>query len=253
MKVYQNPIILLFVLSILAFPAADAVNITLTSLMCYKDTAEVGPDHVMVKIYANSRLIESVGPEIMYRGWTWHLNQDIPNPHNSDVTVTLLEDDSVKDDELGTVTIRPEPTGVFIRNLPDILASEGTTHYTLSYEVTDETTPIQQYYVKIMSVKCNDAQEARDEIKILVNDRDLWSAENFKTGQTKDTPSDYLQVTSPVKIDVFEEDGLYDDHIGTYEFDITREMLRKTRSHTFSRDSGITGDATYTVSFFVGS
>ena len=253
MKVYQNLIILLFVLSILAFSSADAVNITLTSLMCYKDTGEIGPDEVIVNIYANSRLIESLGPEIMYRGWTWGLDHDISNPHNYDVTVTLLEDDPVKDDELGTLTIRPEPTGVFIRDLPDIIASEGTTHYKLSYEVKDETTPIQKYYVKIVSVKCNDAQEAKDEIEIFVNDRLTWSAENFKTGQTRDTPSEYIQVTSPVKIDVFEEDGIYDDHIGTYEFDITRDMLRTTQSHTFSRDSGITGDAKYTVSFFVGS
>jgi len=253
MKVYQILIITLFFLNILAFSAVDAGNVKLTSLMCYQDTAEIGPDEVIVEIYANDRLIESLGPEVMYRSSNWFLNHDISNPNNYDVRIKLKEDDPQHDDEIGVFTIRPEPTGVFTRDLPDIIASEGTTHYKLSYEVTDESTPIQPYYVKIESVKCNDAQEAKDEIEIFVNGEMAWNADNFKTGQTRNTPSDYIQVTSPVKIDVFEDDGIYDDHIGTYEFDITRDMLRTTQSHTFSRDSGITGDAKYTVSFFVGS
>jgi hypothetical protein len=135
----------------------------------------------------------------------------------------------------------------------DIISSEGTTHYKLSYEVTDERTEIQHYYVRFQSVKCNDAQESQDEIFIMVNDIRAWSAENFKTGQTRNTPSELIQVPGHVKIDVWEDDGVYDDHIGTYEFDTTSEMLRTTQSHTFSRDRGITGDAKYTVSYYVAS
>lgn len=244
----------LLLTSMLSFSAADAVTVILKLLMCYESTAEPVADEVYIEIHANERLMETLGPQTMWDGFGWNMHHDISNPHNYDVVVRLFEDDPyTKDDDLGSFTIRPEPLGEFTVDHPYELAGEHATHYRFTYEVTDEHTLSQNYYVKIQSATCNDAQEASDEIFINVNDGHAWSADNMKTGQTRDNPSELIQVPGHVKIEVWERDTGSDDLIGTYEFDITRDILRTTRSHTLSRDSGIVGDAKYTVTYFVAS
>ena len=255
-------LIFLLLICIFAFFSADAVTIRLKSLMCYETTAEI-TDEMRIELSCHDTYYNPhpFTGHTMKDGESWIINDDFENPDNYDVTLWLYEDDtygrddSSKDDLIDFFTIPPEPLGAFTKDLPDRLSSPHTTHYQVSYEVLSDTILLAEltYFLNIQSFKCNDAQESKDEVYILVNGENIWEEQDLKSGQTL-VPSQFLyagrtEVHSHVKMEVWERDSASSDLIGTYEFDITPEMIGNILSHTFSRDSGIVGDAKYTVTF----
>ncbi|NLV27173.1 MAG: hypothetical protein GXY48_08435 [Methanomicrobiales archaeon] len=239
--------------------------------MCYETTSETTDD---IRIEIRGPGIEKdwggKGGHDMKDGDSWVINEIIENPENQQVLFLLYEDDSpyqkstnsLLDDLIGRFTIPPE-VGVFTRDLPDILSSPHTTHYQISYEVGRDTgsgngTLPHTYYLTIQSVKCNDAQESRDEIFIKINDENVWEEHNLKSGETKWPSPQYITVPTHVKMEVWERDTSSSDRIGTYEFDIYNSRFNSTlnnvdipQSHVFKRDSGIVGDAKYTVAYII--
>jgi hypothetical protein len=240
--------------------------------MCYETTSETTDD---VRIEMRAPGIEKnwggKGGHDMKDGDSWVMNEIIENPENQQVLFLLYEDDSpsqtstnsLLDDLIDSFSILPE-VGVFTRDLPDKLSSPHTTHYLISYEVGGDTGNFDYgalpftFYLTIQSVKCNDAQESKDEIFIKINDENVWEEHDLKSGETKYPSPQYITVPRHVKMEVWERDTSSSDHIGTHEFDIYEfnitqalDILDIPQTHVFSRDSGIVGDAKYTVTYII--
>lgn len=256
----KKVLIILFLISALTFFSADAVSIRLDSLMCYETTAET-TDDLRIVVWSNDGEMSwgGKGGHDMKDGDSWIINDIIEDPDNQGLEFILYEDDSpyksqtdyVLDDVIGRFWISPE-IGKFTRDLPDGLSSPHTTHYQSSYEVFEVGTNMtQRFFISIQSVKCNDAQESKDEVYITINNENVWEEHDLKSGQTRTLRPQYILVPDHVKMEIWERDISSSDLIGTYEIDITRDLLNVAQSHVFSRDSGIVGDAKYTVSYVI--
>ena len=106
--------------------------------------------------------------------------------------------------------------------------------------------------LNLVSLECNDAQEATDEVYIIVDGRRIWSS-SMKTGQVRPIGRTFT-FHEDHRIEVWEEDSRKDDRIGTFTltyadaFDLIRDDERPY-SHVFHRSRGFPGSATYTLIF----
>lgn len=166
------------------------------------------------------------------------------------VRVTLWEDDSRRDDYIGDLSVAPT----------DVLGGERThrivgrgAEYRLIYAVNP---PRDEEFALILdSLRCNDAQERTDEPYLVVNGDTVWGPSSMRTGQTRDIEiGEAPYFTRNAIVELWEKDRTRSDKIGTLE--IGERLARtyaedptETHSHVFRRDSGIVGDARYTLTY----
>lgn|GEM_PF-4536499 len=103
----------------------------------------------------------------------------------------------------------------------------------------------------LVSLHCNDAQYQHDHVLIMVADTDRsWEESTFFTGDTETigTVIGTAHVPSPATVNFWVNDQDFGDLIIaiTDEFDFETD-----HTHTFARDSGIWGDARYTLTYRV--
>jgi hypothetical protein len=106
----------------------------------------------------------------------------------------------------------------------------------------------------LVSLRCNDAQEIKDEPYLVVNGERVWSATKVKTGQTRDMGEYEVAFGSYAQIDLWESDGARSDRLGEFTVDFEDfELGRESGNlqHVFRADRGIVGDATYTLTYRV--
>jgi hypothetical protein len=106
--------------------------------------------------------------------------------------------------------------------------------------------------LNLLGLECNDAQEITDEAYIIVNGERIWSS-SMRTGYHRPVGRTFT-FHEDNRIEVWEEDRFRDDRIGilllTYEDAVA--LMRGHEgpyTHSFHRDRGIVGDATYTLHF----
>ena len=129
--------------------------------------------------------------------------------------------------------------------------------YTLTYAVNPVFT--ERFELRLVSLKCNDAQESVDQPYLMVNGATVWGPTRMRTRQIQDLsgldPIDFSR-TRNAQIMLWEHDPARSDHIGTHVINEVDARSYATnpdedRHWVFSRDRGIVGDATYTLTYRV--
>ena len=114
------------------------------------------------------------------------------------------------------------------------------------------------YELELISLRCRDAQEGKDEPYLRVNGHIEWGPTDMRTGNTR-TIGRRVSFDHDVRVDLRESDRRRvphrkDDHFGAMHFS-EREVRgfidgdRHLLTHTFQRDRGIVGDARYTLTY----
>ncbi len=114
------------------------------------------------------------------------------------------------------------------------------------------------YDLELISIRCNDAQEVFDEACLRLNGSMIWRYPAMQTGLTYPFGGGRGSTVSferELSLELWEEDSVgSDDHIGSLNLSEHRieEMISIEHppfTHTFSRDRGIIGDASYTLTY----
>lgn len=114
------------------------------------------------------------------------------------------------------------------------------------------------YEIELISLRCLDAQQSKDEPYLKVNGNIEWGPTEMRTGNTR-TIGRRIRFDHGVRVELWESDRRRvphrtDDHFGTLsltERDVAL-LIRGDRhllTHTFQRDRGIVGDARYVFSY----
>jgi hypothetical protein len=116
------------------------------------------------------------------------------------------------------------------------------------------------YEMELISLQCNDAQERTDEPYLMVNGHVQWGPTSMRTGSTRRIRQRVL-FDHDVTVELRESDSRRrtphrrDDSIGALRLDerTVRGLIQGDRggpfTRRFSRDRGIVGDATYTLTY----
>jgi hypothetical protein len=104
----------------------------------------------------------------------------------------------------------------------------------------------------LLGLQCNDAQELTDEVYIVVDGERIW-ASSLRTGNHRPIGHTFT-FHEEHRIEVWEADPWRDDLMGVLvlSYEDAVALLRGDEGpyiHTFHRDRGIVGDATYTLHF----
>ena len=243
--------------------------VRLRKLECLRTGRGELTEEPYIAIFINRQFVGDCGPFSMKTGKTQEIfHGDI---EASVVGLRLLESDPGKDDVLGSVEFIDDSSvevpnmiipqsGSYTVDLPPHRES-GDAHYKLYFDIflnPEDSLPSSQYCLQLLSIHCVNAQEWKDDVFIKVNGVKVWGPEQMRdSGSTSEKSLDHLdpiQISRITEIRLWEEDsGNRSDLFGTfsliiddtYNFDRTPEPIR------FSRDEGITGDATYTISYRV--
>lgn len=238
----------------------DTLRLTLKAIICLETTIEA-TDEPFLKIEIDNRPEpEYWGPFSMRQGDAEAIDRSFD--FDSHVTVWLYESDSSaldsrRNDFIGVFSVSADhPRGAFTRSLEHLRgdgivgASTRDPVYSISYEVTrDADDRLDQWNLELVSLRCHDAQEGTDEVYITVDDRRIWGSPSMRTGET-DTIQESLPVSSPVKIELWEEDPYNSECLGSFSITIAEGFdFSRLYEHTFARNRGIVGDARYTLSY----
>ena len=114
------------------------------------------------------------------------------------------------------------------------------------------------FEIDLISLRCNDAQEKTDEPYLLVNGHREWGPVGMRTNSSR-AIGRHAIFNHDVRVELRESDRRSvphrkDDRIGTMHISEAevRGLIRGDRhrlTHTFHRDRGITGDASYTLEY----
>lgn len=227
------------------------MRLTLKSIICYYPTAE-SLDEPFLKIFVddNPHYYWDTGRG-MRRGWDIQINQTID--FNRRVKLQLYEKDrpSRNNDFIGEFEVdTSHERGAFDIDLG--IQSPLEPMYNIWYEVTrDASDSLPRWNLKLDTLKCNDAQEATDEVRILLNNDSIW-ARDMRTDEIKEV-GDFV-ITTPAKIELWEIDGYTNksDFLGIFMLHITDSFdFENLQHYTFSQDRGISGNASYTLDYIV--
>jgi hypothetical protein len=150
--------------------------------------------------------------------------------------------------------VYPDSRGRYTVVLGADLSSPRGRHYTITYEVTeDESDQLEEWCLKLDTIKCNDAQEAEDEVFLKVDDQNVWGPVSMKTHDTLSLNLRPIAIRSSAMIEVWERDTSgRSDFIAHFRLEINDEFdISNNHQQRFSRDDGIVGDATYTLWYHV--
>lgn len=217
--------------------------VTLKSMTCVNTTAEV-TDEPYVVVIADGERVGLHGPYKMREGDTQVISRGYE--FDRQAFIEVWESDrgtsSPLNDPLGSITVRPEPTGSFTAN-----ATRGHAHYALSYEVWRDEEPLRRWYLSLVRLECRDAQEGKDEVRVMVDDREIIRCD-LRTGEARDFSDATLMVGERAKVQVWESDSVNSDLIGQpLWLEPADAPQGELLEHTFHADWTITGDATYVL------
>ena len=114
------------------------------------------------------------------------------------------------------------------------------------------------YEVELISLRCNDAQEAEDEPYLLVNGNIRWGPRDMRTGSNRSIGQrvtfDHdltieLRESDRRRVPHRKDESLGSMHLAEPEVFAFIRGDHGTLSHTFRRDRGIVGDASYTLAY----
>jgi hypothetical protein len=117
-----------------------------------------------------------------------------------------------------------------------------------------------RFILNLVSLHCNDAQEATDEPYLVVNGSTVWGPSSMETGQTRTMEGVgpiYFSGGGTAIVELWERDAARSNRIGP-ALRLTERLARifaedprENRSYHFHGDYRIAGDATYTLTYRV--
>ncbi|HUU74797.1 MAG TPA: hypothetical protein VMW63_01770 [Methanoregulaceae archaeon] len=141
------------------------------------------------------------------------------------------------------------PPGRYVVNLPP----HGKTRYKLYFDaLADGESHIPQYRLELVTLHCHDAQEYADRVYIKVNGTTVWGPRRMRTGNTLLLDdAGILSIPNLTTVQLWEDDERHrDDFFGELMLRIGDDSDFIHNQHfTFSRDKGISGDASYTLTY----
>lgn len=181
---------------------------------------------------------------------------------HSRVRVELYEVDHVfgtmdhsRNDHIGGFIVLPEPVGRHHEVLgPDLSGTTGR-HYTITFEVTEhENDSLVIGYLDFISLECQDAQEATDEVVIKVDDEEVWGSRTMKTRRVAAIDDlSPIPIARTAHIELWENDSSgRSDRFGQLVLDIPENFdFSATYTHEFRWRRSSVDDARYTLTYQV--
>jgi len=248
-------------------------SLNIVGLTCVRTTAEARDEPYLTAVWGNpegSRIVPTTlatiwGPREMNDGDSLPVNRSIPE-FAGFIEIELLERDRIgRDEHIDSFRYH---VGEPYPRRRRIYPNEGEMKYTLIgdrakyemiYDLRDPGASPDSGRCQLIlrSLRCNDAQEAKDEPYLVVNGERVWAAEKVKTGETRSIEGPEGRVIPfglYAQIDLWESDGARSDRLGEFTVDFASfrpgEEPRDLQ-HVFRADPGIVGDASYTLTYCV--
>jgi hypothetical protein len=206
----------------------------------------------------------------MRTGDTVYVDLEIEGTNRIEMYLWEYDSGENFDDCVGGLNFSPDATegitlefpGSYAFDLPYHADGSGygrSRHYKLYCslfldEEEHEHLPRIPYCLQLRDLHCSDAQEGTDEVFIKVNGVKVGGPFDMKTGDYVTIGEGAIRIPAITEISIWEEDEANrSDFIGSVNLQIT-EDFDFTQIHgpiSFSRDDGIVGDATYTLTYSV--
>lgn len=252
-------------------------SLNIIGLTCVRTTAEARDEPYLTAAYADyADPDHPASSEVVPRnpGTIWEPSEmndgdslpvDWFQEFGAFIQIELHERDRIGSDEhIDTFSYRVgEPYPERYRKFPNVGEVKYTLRghratYEMIYDLRDpdafEGSDRERCRLILVSLKCNDAQEREDEPYLVVNGERVWSAEGVRTGRTRNMGGFDVPFGSYAQIDLWESDGARSDRLGEFTVDFEDFAPGETSpllTHTFRADTGIVGDANYTLTYQV--
>lgn len=190
-------------------------TLRLRSIHCYETTAEA-TDEIYIQVAPEGGSYETVwGPHTMDDGDVSRVREDIQFDYFASVKV--WEHDEIGDDEhIGEFTVNPDLEG---EGEQTARLTGHRAEYKVFYEVTEDNVEAEPLFeLRLKDLKCNDAQEYKDEPYIVVNGRTVWSSGRMKTGDRKDVNKN-IRFRRHALVELWEHDISKSDNFGSHQLD----------------------------------
>lgn len=168
--------------------------------------------------------------------------------------VELWEDDSPgRDDLIGSFTLRRNgPYGRDIHMwLPRGLYGPHHQSYVIIFDFFEEPLTEMRNRIELVSLTCNDPQGAKDQVELIINDERIWASWDrggMRRGEQVTFPLPLPHYDFHDKITVVLSETQGQDWEDSFEL-IAGEYPLGPDAKTFTKDSGIVGDAEYTLQY----
>ncbi|WP_419176014.1 hypothetical protein [Desulfosediminicola sp.] len=219
----------------------------LNRLTCRKTQEAIDEPYLRAIIGRHNDIVW--GPQSLDDGESSPLDWDVTFWTRAEVQ--LWEHDRIKHDLINSLNINLEDPWFRFEEGEHVTRLAGRNAiYDLHYTLKRYNRP-DNFRVRLHTLRCNDAQERRDEPYLLVNGNRIWSDENVRTGDTRDV-NRTQEFSGNLTIELWDYDQARSDCFGTLNIlaDDIGSGIRET-SHRFHKDRGIVGDASYTLSYEV--
>jgi hypothetical protein len=180
---------------------------------------------------------------------------------DSDARVELWECDDPRfgtaldypNQHIGDILVSPRLRGRYTEVLGPSLGAPTSRAYTLTFDVLENhEDTLDDYCLTLRTLRCDDAQEAEDEVYLKVDDRTVWGPESIRTDQAESITLRPVPIKNTAMIELWEKDSSRSDFLGQFRLEITDGFdFAGIQERRFSRDDGIAGDATYTLFYSV--
>lgn len=223
----------------------------LDRLECIHPDDRLGHDEIRVIVSCDGELAR-YDPELrMNEGDT----VDLATPDGygfDDVAVIQLEEsDPLSHEILGSVTItHPLPEGPQNAFLPLEIGGPHATCYQLTYHVdAGEEATRARNRIELLSLTCNNAQGSHDTVNLYVNGDQVLGPADMRSEQVINLGDLAVDFHSSATIRLEETRGQNWESESTLRYGGVDYVINTPRTLSFHVDSGVTGDATYTLRY----
>jgi hypothetical protein len=131
--------------------------------------------------------------------------------------------------------------------LPQGLFGPSHQAYRLAYEYLEEPSVHPRHRIELLSLECNDAQGTSDRVSLWVNEVLLWGPETMRTHDVEEFGTLSCTFCRLAEVRLRETRG--QEWSRTFTLVPDEYRINTPLEHDFLADSGITGDAHYTLRY----
>lgn len=164
--------------------------------------------------------------------------------------VRLMDSDVLGSEIVGSFCLtRPfRGFGAHDAYLPDALLGPHNRAYRLGYDYAEDPAPHPRHRIELLSLTCNDAQGSSDRVSLYLNEVLMWGPQIMRSEQVVDFGTS-LSYTFHRMVIVTLRETRGQDWSRSFTLVPGEYLINLRREHDFMADSGITGDAHYTLRY----
>ncbi len=233
-------------------------TIAFTEIECLHP-GEPGGDEMWLSVRTEQRpewseLYGVWGPVDMREGDVTRLRP--PGSHTIDpvefdefACLRLREHDPFDDDLVGELSFTRPFRGFGSQEvvLPQGLFGPDHQAYRLAYDYLEEPSVHARHRIELLSLECNDAQGTSDRVSLWVNEVLLWGPEVMRTHDVEEFGTLSFTFHRLAEVRLSETRG--EDWSRAFTLVPGEYVINRRLEHDFLADSGITGDAHYTLRY----